>query len=287
VLAKVLNHALGAARTAARRRFDRLRRAIVRPELSVIVCSVDDRRFAQCRATWRERLGDRHYELIRIADARSLAEGYNRGLERSRAKLLVFCHDDIELLQPDVYERIVRQLSTADLVGVAGTSRLMDGRWDSAGQPDTHGQVVMRLPDSDRLTLDVFGFANQATGEPIQALDGVFLAVRRSVAEAVRFDSELFDGFHLYDLDFSFRAYLAGFRLAVCYDVLIYHHSLGDRGEAWDRYRVAFQEKFADQLSKAPPGTPGIFRFEVGDKPEALALFQRLSQKRIVAVPHA
>ncbi len=41
----------------------------------------------------------------------------------------------------------------------------------------------------------------------IQALDGVFMAMRRKVATSIPFDEALFDHFHLYDLDFSFRAY--------------------------------------------------------------------------------
>ena len=34
-----------------------------------------------------------------------------------------------------------------------------------------------------------------------------------------------FDGFHHYDLDFSYSAYRAGFRLAVVNDICIYHAS--------------------------------------------------------------
>ena len=61
----------------------------------------------------------------------------------------------------------------------------------------------------------------------IQALDGVFMAMRREVATAIPFDAEAFDGFHLYDLDFSFRAHRGGFRLAVCRDVVLIHESTG------------------------------------------------------------
>jgi 2-polyprenyl-3-methyl-5-hydroxy-6-metoxy-1,4-benzoquinol methylase len=64
--------------------------------------------------------------------------------------------------------------------------------------------------------------------ENIQVFDGLFFAATRAVAEAVRFDQENFDGFHLYDLDFSFSAWLAGFRLAVCNDIDIIHDSRGN-----------------------------------------------------------
>ena len=38
----------------------------------------------------------------------------------------------------------------------------------------------------------------------VQALDGLFMAARRSVIERVSFDPVTFDGFHGYDLDFSY-----------------------------------------------------------------------------------
>jgi len=275
-----LGSTLAAARGALRRGFARVRPRRSRPELSVIICSVDDRRFAQCDANWRDRLQGRRYELIRIRDARSLAEGYNRGLARSRGERLVFCHDDIELLQPDVYERIVAHLRCADVAGVAGSSRLLSGLWSGSGQPDTHGQVVSPAPNGDGFHLDVFGFASQAAGKAIQALDGLFLAVRRNVAEALRFDAESFDGFHLYDADFTFRAYLAGFHLAVCHDILIYHASLGDYDEAWKRYAEVFRRKYADRLSTAPAGDEVRLRFWMRDKSEALALFEQVARQQ-------
>src|SRR6185503_5578792 len=49
----------------------------------------------------------------------------------------------------------------------------------------------------------------------MQALDGLFMAANREVLERVRFDEVTFDGFHGYDMDFSFSSHLAGFRLAV------------------------------------------------------------------------
>lgn len=264
------------ARRSVRWRIHQLRGAASQPDLSIIVCSVDDRRFAQCSANWREKLSEQRYELIRISDAKSLAEAYNRGLKRSRGKLLIFCHDDIEILQPDIYARIVDHLGSADLVGVAGTSRLRDGNWAAAGQPDIHGQVVQPTR-SGGFTLDVFGLAGQPTGKAIQALDGALLAVRRSVAESLQFDAVRFDGFHLYDIDFSYRAYLAGFRLAVCHDILIYHHSLGQRDEAWRHYLTVFQGKFAEHLSREPVGAQHCIQYTVRDKAEALALFRNLS----------
>jgi hypothetical protein len=86
----------------------------------------------------------------------------------------------------------------------------------------------------------------------MQALDGVMLAMRAEVARSLRFDEATFDHFHLYDLDFTFRAHLAGLQLAVCRDLVLLHASRGSYDACWDTYRERFERKFAGRLS-APP----------------------------------
>jgi GT2 family glycosyltransferase len=78
----------------------------------------------------------------------------------------------------------------------------------------------------------------------MQALDGFFFAARRDAALAVGFDEEAFDGFHFYDLDFTYRAHAAGLKLAVTTEVCALHRSLGNFGEEWRRYSQRFAQKF-------------------------------------------
>ncbi|MGC2519286.1 MAG: glycosyltransferase [Burkholderiales bacterium] len=253
-------------------------------DLSIIICSIDDQNFNCVAENYARQLGDWPYELIRIDDATSLADGYNRGIERSNGELLIFSHDDIEILTPDFCDRLFAHLESFDLIGVAGTSMLLNGRWISAGQPGIHGQVVQPVLTGEGFTLDVFGPENQPARGNIQALDGLFLATRRWVAESLRFDAENFDGFHLYDIDFSYRAHLAGLRVGVCNDILIYHQSLGPTDDTWERYMKVFWNKFAGNLSVDPPGVQKLYvRERVRTKSEALALFQQyLGQRGIV-----
>jgi hypothetical protein len=259
-----------------------------RPSLSVIICSIDDRRFATVAANYAQRLGDWPYELIRIDDARSLAEGYNRGIARSSGELLIFSHDDIEILTPDFRDRLLGHMQSFDLIGVAGTSRLGNGRWLSAGQPDIHGQVVHRTIEGKGYTLYVFGPGSEAARGGIQALDGLFIAARRSLAESLRFDGQSFDGFHLYDIEFSYRAHLEGARVGVCRDILLYHHSLGEVTDEWQHYMRIFQDKFGDRLATGPAGTGSLYlQKQVSTKAEALTLFQQhLRQQSIGAHQH-
>lgn len=260
--------------------FARLLRTIARrtprQEVSIIICSIDDRRFENVAESYRQRMGDWPHELIRIKNAPSLAHGYNQGIERSTGEFLIFSHDDIEILTPDFCARLLAHLESFDLVGVAGTSRLLDGRWISAGQPWIHGQVMERSPTDDGLVLTLFGPPEQRARGNIQALDGVFLAARRRAAESLRFDEEMFDGFHLYDIDFSYRTHLAELRVGVCNDILIYHDSLGRATGPWPHYQKLFEKKFGGHLAAGEPGVRKKYAQErVGSKAEALVLFQQ------------
>ena len=82
------------------------------------------------------------YEIIRISDARSMAEGYNRGYRQSCGPWIVFCHDDISFVSEDVTFRLMKGFLQCDVVGVCGTSRLVSGNWYNAAPPFISGAVV-------------------------------------------------------------------------------------------------------------------------------------------------
>ena len=217
------------------------------PRISVVICSIDTGKFARVTANYRSLLADVSHEIIGIHDARSLSEGYARGIARSTGELIVLSHDDIRILSPDFSQRLVAHLATYDLIGVAGTSKVVGGSWLDSGDPYLFVLITSPDPETGRLQTVLLGGGAPNVGG-MQGLDGVFLAMRRELAGRVGFDAETFDGFHLYDLDFSFRAYLAGYRLAVCRDIVLVHDSIGRYDEAWTEYARRFREKFREQL---------------------------------------
>jgi GT2 family glycosyltransferase len=211
--------------------------------ISLIVCSIDAAKFAAVSAMYRVALGEEPFEVIGIHDARSLAEGYNRGVDRARGEILVFSHDDVEILNPDFAGRLKKHLVRYDLVGVAGTSRLLRAFWPAAGIPYIFGQVAHPLADG-QIRVDIYGAPRPVVGK-IQALDGLFMAARRGVLDRVRFDSETFDAFHLYDVDFSHQVYRAGMAVAVANDINLFHHSHGQFEAEWQKYVERFTAKWA------------------------------------------
>jgi GT2 family glycosyltransferase len=219
--------------------------------ISLIVCSQDARKFAAVEAMYAAALGAEPWEMIHIEDAASLAEGYTRGVARSRGDRLVFSHDDVEILNPPTFfKRLNGHLSNYDLIGVAGTRLLTSSSWFNAGPPHIFGQVAHPQPDGN-IIVDIYGAPRPIVGM-IQAIDGVFMAARRPVLSRVAFDAATFDGFHFYDMDFSFSAYRAGFRLAVANDLHLLHASAGKYGyEDWVKYDQRFTKKWQPHLSRA------------------------------------
>lgn len=211
-----------------------------------MICSVDESRYKKVAQHYEEIFDGARFELIRIADAKSLCEGYNRGLAQSQGESIIFSHDDVEFVEEDVADKIRHALTEYDVVGVAGTDRLIHAKWGQAGPPYLYGQVAHPTPYG--FMVGMFGAHKPLIGG-MQALDGLFLGFRRSVIHELGWDEVTFDGFHLYDIDTTFRAYLAGYRLAVACDLGPIHDSPGSYDASWEVYANRFHEKHAASLA--------------------------------------
>ncbi len=222
------------------------------PKISIIICSIEAGKFARVCECYKRLLAGHPHEIIGIHDARSLAEAYNRGIQQASGEIIIFSHDDLLILDPDFAPKIVARMQDFDLLGFAGTSRLIDDKWGSAGHPHLHGVISHARPGQTHLSIDVYGVTEWPVVGNIKALDGVCMVTTRQAASAVGFDAELFDGFHLYDIDFSFSAHLAGYRLGVCCDIPLIHESAGRFDEQHQKYAARFIEKHAARLDPAP-----------------------------------
>lgn len=219
--------------------------------LSIIICSIDPAKFTAVSRNLAALLGDEPHEIIGVHDAKSLCEGYNRGAARASGEWFIFCHDDIEILSADFRQKLKRHMQSFDVFGVAGTDRVVNGLWSLAGPPYIHGQIAHFHPHSNEFDVSLFSAPARSVGK-IQAIDGLFIAARREVVEKVPFDQETFDGFHAYDTDFTFSAYLAGFRLGVACDIAILHASVGNPDKVWQHYMQKFNRKHLCHLYPMP-----------------------------------
>ena len=216
------------------------------PEFSVISCSVNDDRFKQIEQAYAVAFSGEDYELIRISDATGLCEGYNRGVAKARGRICIFTHDDAAPLRP-IGSKLRAHLRRADIIGGAGSDRLDGPAWFTAGPPHCFGQVLNRVPGKDEWLLSVYGIPS-ALVQGIEAVDGFWMATTREVLEKVSFD-ETISGFHMYDVDWSFRAHRLGLRVAVATDLSLAHASVGGYGDPkWKPAADAWMQRYGKLL---------------------------------------
>lgn len=223
--------------------------------ISIIFCSISETKAQAIERHYRDLLGNEPHEIIIIRDALSLAEAYNRGIDRALGDILIFSHDDIEFLDPTTWlPRLKTHLIHFDVVGLAGTTQLISPAWAQSGPPYTFGQIGEL--DGQNGPYRVLLCSVPAAAVPgIQGLDGLFFAVKRQVVQRIRFDEITFDGFHCYDTDFSYQAYLAGFKLAVATDLFVLHASQGYFDKKWEFYAQRFIDKHRTHLKQMPQRT--------------------------------
>jgi hypothetical protein len=202
-----------------------------RRPISIVTCSNDDPQFAAMAASYATALADWPHDMVRIADARSLAEGYNRGAAAAGGEILIFTHDDVEILAGDFGHRLARRLAECDILGIAGATRATGPAWPYAGWPFLHGAVI--YPDGSGYRVTAYS-RKVPLARGIRVMDGVFLAMDRRLALQIGWDEETCDGFHGYDVDFTLRAAQAGMRLAVASDLGIVHRSSGSFDDRWE-----------------------------------------------------
>jgi len=218
--------------------------------ISVITCSRTQAEADAAEGMWNAALADVPHEVLKLS-APSMCIGYNQAVARAKGDVLIFAHDDIEILGPggDFSARLLAHLDHVDLVGVAGATYLVGPAWFNAGQLHCYGQVAHGNRQTGAMTLNIFQVpAPRVDG--MQVLDGVLIAARRAVLDRVKFDESI-PGFHLYDLDFTYSAFRAGFLLGVACDLHLMHWSHGTyNSPQWVVSAKVFMNKHRASLPK-------------------------------------
>ena len=110
-------------------------------------------------------------------------------------------------------------------------------------------------------------------------LDGVFIAARRDLLSAIQFDTAI-PGFHYYDVDLSYRAYLSGARVAVASDLTLFHKSKGSYDQNWFQSKEYFARKFP-QLNGTPGNAHHYYKRPFFDRKMFLSLSQAFNEAMI------
>jgi len=176
-----------------------------------------------------------------------LNELYNRALKESSNDIIVFCHDDIIFDTKNWGKKLLKVMiknPEYGIVGIAGSRELPSSAkwWENPNH--MYGQVFHQK-DGKRW-LSKYSPKKPLFLDNVVLVDGLFFAVdKRLIKED--FDESV-KGFHFYDVDFSFRNYIAGVKIGVTSDIDVTHLSIGETNEQWEVNRKEFAEKYKDKL---------------------------------------
>ena len=140
----------------------------------------------------------------------SRAAWLNKAIAQAKGEVIVVLRGDVEPCSGEFMRAVLEELMYSDLVGAVGTHWLVAPAVAWTGAPYLQGWPLRR--DGGRVAITMHGF-DAPVSRGMQALDGTVLALRRELAQRLRFD-EGFGGWHLCELEFSHRAYRHGLKLA-------------------------------------------------------------------------
>src|SRR5687767_8532334 len=110
--------------------------------ISVVMCSRTDAQAQEGAENYRAALRGVEHEVVPVIGAPSMCAGYNDGVRRAKGEIVILSQDDVEPIGDDFAPRLLGHMEQFDVIGVAGTTKLIGPNWQAAGPPHVYGQMV-------------------------------------------------------------------------------------------------------------------------------------------------
>ena len=212
--------------------------------------------------------------LVDNSDNRySLCAAYNEGVRRAKGDILCFMHDDV-MFRTAGWGKIARRHFEEDgklgLMGFAGAHLLPSTPmyWHDSPFISEYDLTTRGGETEECFFTELFkkqdGRSRYGTGTErktlveVAAVDGLCFLVRKNLFDTISFDESTFEGFHLYDMDICMQVREAGYKVAVCNDILVEHfYNASPSKKGYDLFEKNLQ-KFYDKWSSRFPMAVGL-----------------------------
>jgi len=215
-----------------------------------IVCTRDRNNVSETTDKLMSFLCSARIKILILSNAKSIFSAYYGAynhINPTEDDIMIFCHDDVEIREDPIefVGKLKNIFSSPEVgfVGAAGTTCLgPDAVWwdQTRWQQAKHKGKVTHIDPQGREYQTPYG----PPGDVV-ALDGLFLAAKKNVLEAVGLEKpEYFEGeWDFYDIYYTTQAFLKGFTNKVM-DINIFHNSRGELvgRDSWHKNREAFIE---------------------------------------------
>lgn len=177
----------------------------------------------------------------------SLTEVYNKILKQSTNDIVVLCHDDIYFDSKNWGQKIFNHFKRNKdygIIGVAGATFLpKTAKW--WGDMSKMRGIVNHEHEGKKWE-SKYSASKGNELDDVVLVDGVFIAINKNKIKN-NFNENI-NGFHFYDIDFSYRNFINDVKIGVMYDVRITHKSLGATNDEWEKNRESFSKEHENTL---------------------------------------
>ena len=168
--------------------------------LSIIISSYQPHYFSALEKNIAETIGI-PYEIVKIDNPglMGICEAYNKGASEAKFDYLLFMHEDVEFQTKNWGTILLENLKQekAGIIGVLGSDYVPNvpfAWWDLYENNFSHYTQY----EKNKL----IGDYNLNSDKNVYVIDGVFMAVKKSVYNRFKFNENI-SGFHAYDIQFS------------------------------------------------------------------------------------
>lgn len=206
-------------------------------KVAFVICYNSEQYIKECinYISWLRLPDGIETEVITIAQAKSMAAGYNTAMHGSDAKYKVYLHQDVFIVYENFIQDIMnifKQYPEYGMLGVLGSTCMISDadyllNWDIG---------ITYLDDS--LHQGVHEKRNPEQLQEAEAIDGMIMITQYDV----EWREDIFDGFDFYDVSQSIEFKKAGYKVGVPYqkDIWCNHMCGHSKLERYDIYREKF-----------------------------------------------
>lgn len=215
--------------------------------ISIIIVSNNQVLFSSVELSISRTVGVR-YEIIHIDNVESkfsIFEAYNFGANRSKFDILLFLHEDVifhSMKWGGILLNYFSTLSNPGILGLAGSSYLpiCPSDWWVSDSNFLHYNFYSNSRNGKvgKGTIETKG---SQSPQKVFALDGMFLAMKKSVWKEFPFDETL-SGFHGYDTDICYQI-SQKFQNYFVPNILLEHLSEGNPNSIWLKNTIIANSK--------------------------------------------
>lgn len=212
-------------------------------KVAFIVCYNNELYMRECMdyISWLKVPEGVETEVIGIAEAESMAAGYNAAMHDSDAKYKVYLHQDVFILNENFIQDMIRIFESNPeygMLGVIGSNRII-----TSGNYWINWNVGITKAD-DFIEEGIYKNDNPQELCEVVALDGMIMITQYDI----EWREDIFDGFDFYDVSQSHEFLKKGYKIGIPHQETPWcNHVCGQsKLDEYDGYRKLFCDEYSE-----------------------------------------